>query len=106
MQKFICRAECPSLSMCAWIIDGYKCVRTTRIESTRPSGSLLWTNDTIVSEQYYNHINWGWDGYCNGYFFVSVLEPLSPTFIDNGVEIKNTYDFDFDTDLYIYPYIY
>lgn len=90
----------------AWIIDGYKCVRTTRIESTRPSGSLLWTNDTIVSEQYYNHINWGWDGYCNGYFFVSVLEPFSPTFIDNGVEIKNTYDFDFDTDLYIYPYIY
>ena len=59
-----------------------------------------------MGTNYYNHLNWGWDGYCNGYFFVSSLQPTSPAFIDNGATTKELYNFDFDTELYIYPNIY
>lgn len=55
----------------AFIIDGYKEITTTVINYKRESGESIWTETSRrVSVENYNHINWGWCGMDNGYFYV------------------------------------
>lgn len=42
----------------AWIVDGYTTITTP-------------TSDTTTSTATYFHVNWGWDGYCNGYYLIN-----------------------------------
>ncbi len=54
----------------SWVIDGYKEIVYTFYEYTKPQDMLSWLyvgSFTRTSE--YIHINWGWKGDCNGYFY-------------------------------------
>ena len=51
----------------AWVIDGY--CREDVIEPVGIDGSL-----ELTEHYYYNHINWGWNGFDNGYFLDGVWD--------------------------------
>lgn len=53
----------------AWIIDGYKdllFIRTKYSKLYSDEYTVEWTRQ--IGETHTAHINWGWDGNCNGYF--------------------------------------
>lgn len=59
-----------------WIVDGYKYIYVKYGEYTKPSGSISWK----LLNQWYTttrmaHINWGWEGKGNGFFWGDVFEP-------------------------------
>ncbi len=47
-----------------------------------PSGGHGWVCDGYQSDDYF-HMNWGWGGTYNGYFYLDNLNPGSNTFTDN-----------------------
>lgn len=60
----------------AWVADGYKVYKYyyCRFERAVGDGSPVITEQTLISETYYTHINWGWDGDCNGYFGLGIYD--------------------------------
>lgn len=81
----------------AWIFDGYK----KRISVT--NHYVLWGNGEIeflyqepMVANKYLHINWGYDGDNNGYYYADVFDVSAYYELDNGVddneEIYATYD--------------
>ena len=78
----------------AWVVDGHRRITKTTTEYIKPEGSELWE---IMYESYdiynYNHINWGWDGTCNGYFSSGVYQANRGTEYDAGVNtnLANNY---------------
>ena len=71
----------------AWVIDGHYERKLHYMRYVREPNSELWT---LNLEQYiyfnYNHINWGLDGSCNGYFINNVFN------MANGFEYDNSYN--------------
>ena len=60
----------------AWVIDGIFERMLHYMAYTREPNSELWTlHDESYAYYRYNHINWGWDGLCNGYFLEDVFKP-------------------------------
>lgn len=58
----------------AWIVDGHLQRELHYTVYTRPSNSELWQlRDQYFIYYNYNHINWGDDGCCNGYFLEDVF---------------------------------
>jgi hypothetical protein len=53
-----------------WVADGYRDIEIWRTKYARlyDDGEFVeqWTRK--ISESHVLHINWGWDGICNGYF--------------------------------------
>lgn len=45
-----------------------------------------WVCDGYAADNYF-HMNWGWGGYANGYFYLSALNPAGPNFINNQAAI-------------------
>lgn len=43
------------------------------------SGGHAWVCDGYAADDYF-HMNWGWGGYANGYFYLSNLNPAGQTF--------------------------
>ncbi len=81
----------------AWIVDGYLRHIITRTIYNIDSR----TTETVTN--YYNHINWGWDGMNNGYFLDDVFNTATPYRLDYGS--SNVANFNFDiyvrfTELY------
>lgn len=88
----------------AWVIDGYKEISSTMTTYVRPAGRVNWEIlrvDNSVIE--FNHINWGWNGACNGYFSTNVFEPSSANRYDPDVNTNSSYNF--TENLKIYPNI-
>ena len=60
----------------AWLIDGFRTVRTTTTDYIKYINSFVWE---VIGEYSfitnYNHFNWGWDGNYNGYFSSGVFNP-------------------------------
>ncbi len=60
----------------AWIVDGAYQYIVHSTEWKRVHGEIEWTlhrdYGNITTE--YMHINWGWDGNCNGYFAANVFD--------------------------------
>ncbi|VFB12980.1 pyrogenic exotoxin B [Bacteroides heparinolyticus] len=58
----------------AWVVDGCYEYKVHYTEWVRPIGGsvweLIWESDT---EHEYMHINWGFDGQCNGFFSAGVF---------------------------------
>ncbi len=48
--------------------------RPVLYKGNSPSGGHAFVCDGYDGQGYY-HINWGWEGYCNGYFKLSILNP-------------------------------
>lgn len=74
----------------AWVVDGFKkyVVKTESYETTD------FTTTTITT--IYNHINWGLNGKCNGYFLDCVFAPQKGNEYDNDKrkDDKNNYNFE------------
>lgn len=61
----------------AWVVDGYKDFKYSycRYERAEGDGSEpIITQQTILREAHSLHINWGFDGDCNGYFAFNVYD--------------------------------
>jgi hypothetical protein len=56
-----------------------------------------------MDTNYYNHLNWGWDGYNNGYYLTNVFDTQNYSELDFGV--SGSVDYNFSAKLYMYPYI-
>jgi hypothetical protein len=54
----------------AWVADGYKDYRLYRntYAQAYPAPGYYLVNTEFIEEVHALHINWGWDGVCNGYF--------------------------------------
>lgn len=70
-----------------FVIDGYLTETTTVTTARRPINSLTpyWevVDSYSVVTGNYNHINWGWNGFDNGYFKVGKFNPLAYDFNEN-----------------------
>ena len=68
----------------AWVVDGYKSFTVHYQEYTVQNGLI----QDVYCDEYkttsYNHINWGWNGYDNGYFLSNVFNANCVDYIDNG----------------------
>lgn len=88
----------------AWVIDGFKKVETTTVEYVRNESTGFMTEvGQRVSTNYYNHLNWGWNGDSNGYFLCNVFNTQNSSQLDLGVTSNANYNF--TIDIRIYPYI-
>ena len=87
----------------AWIVDGYRHIHALHRECIRPMPQLLWTElRRWTTDHYYYHINWGWNGDSNGYFFRDVFNTDSSSDLDTE-EYEES--FDFTTALMMYANI-
>lgn len=88
----------------AWVVDGHRRITKTTTEYVRPEGNEQWE---VMYESYdilnYNHINWGWDGTCNGYFSSGVYQASKGAEYDAGV--GTNYANNYPTQLMIQPNI-
>lgn len=77
----------------SFIADGYRDIEVWRIKYALPVGEqYIPVSRTKVSESHCLHINWGWDGVCNGYFsFASYNTALGEEY-DTAYNYAN-YDF-------------
>lgn len=57
----------------AWIVDGYTTITTPTSDSTSTSAT-------------YFHVNWGWAGYCNGYYLITNQNTATGNFNVEGSE--------------------
>lgn len=73
----------------AWVVDGYRIQYDTHAYYAADDLRLL--DRTRTPEKNYVHCNWGWDGYCNGYYLYNALE--SSGYVD--------YDFNYSKDLQV-----
>lgn len=84
----------------AWIVDGYK--------SYYPTGEIPPGNGSLSYHpyfKYYNHVNWGWDGDCNGYFLAGVFNTQIAHSYDSSSSIYSM-DYNYVSNLqYLVPYI-
>jgi hypothetical protein len=64
----------------AWIIDGCKIFKIRTRQYQKADNEAVWTLfDTSYSdEKKYCHINWGWNGSANGYFYIYDTTSLCP----------------------------
>lgn len=67
----------------AWVIDGYKKVQTIKI-GKNANGEIV--SSSVVSTNQYVHCNWGWGGYCDGWFTTGL--------VDESFSPNNDYEFD------------
>lgn len=84
----------------AWVVDGYKCYYRRGDPMPTQPDDYTWNSHY----KYYNHVNWGWYGDSNGYFFANVFDTTAAYFYDEFFD--HTYDFNWQYDLhYMAPYI-
>lgn len=65
-----------------WLVDGGYYIKTHYV-SYVSHDEINWEilNDWMT-ELTYNHINWGWDGYCNGFFLYNIFNPTNASQYD------------------------
>ena len=73
----------------AWVVDGYRIQYDTHAYYAADDLRLL--DRTRTPEKNYVHCNWGWDGYCNGYYLYNALK--SSGYVD--------YDFNYSKNLQV-----
>ncbi len=61
----------------AWTIDGYRMYTTKVIKSRYKNGRLVGTDIYETDPTTMVHCDWGWGGYCNGYFVSGVFDLTS-----------------------------
>ena len=67
----------------AWVIDGYKKVQTIKI-GKNSNGEIV--SSSVASTNQYVHCNWGWGGYCDGWFTTGL--------VDESFSPNDVYEFD------------
>lgn len=90
----------------AWIVDGYKDIIYYRdkYEKAYADGNYILTSHAITSESHSLHINWGWNGICNGYFTFGTYNAAESESYDTNTNTA-TYNFSESVNMLcdIYP---
>ena len=71
----------------AWVVDGYADYKYYyyRFERAEEEGvPPIITRQTFISKEHSFHINWGWDGDCNGYFDIGVFDVDAANFYEGS----------------------
>lgn len=77
-----------------WLIDGGYHIKThSVVYASQDEVYWVFYYDWTVN-QTYSHINWGWDGLCNGLFLYNVFNANSASEYDNGSSYNNHTDDD------------
>lgn len=81
-----------------WVMDGVYVLFYEHFSWTKPANSFGgWTLDSHTTETHaYYHLNWGWNGNCNGYFYEGVFDTTSGINYDTGVHTAN---YNFNTEI-------
>lgn len=79
----------------AWVVDGGYRYTTHATEWTKPTNQIRWTllNDYGEKTSEYLHINWGWNGICNGLFILGNLASGKGNKYDNAGSNSNSDNF-------------
>lgn len=72
-----------------WLIDGGYHIKTHSVIYTSQNGTDWVSYYDWITNQTYNHINWGWDGHCNGLFLYNVFNANSGSEYDYGSSSYN-----------------
>lgn len=90
-----------------WVVDGYLKHEIVASEWTRDSNlfgaewELLAEYDPYYTEYY--HMNWGWDGNCNGYFKTNIFETNKALEYDNtSNNFYNSISGDYKNNVYYF----
>jgi len=94
----------------AWIADGYKVVECRKNTYSKGQGNgsqddSEWelVSSELVSESYFIHYNWGWNGVCNGFFAPNVFRCNSAHDFDLGEGgLREDIDFNNGVTYYIF----
>lgn len=83
-----------------WVMDGAYVLFYEHFSWTKPAGSLAdWTLDSHTTETHtYYHLNWGWNGDSNGYFYAGVFDTTRGLNYDTSFHSAN---YNFNTDIQI-----
>lgn len=77
-----------------WLVDGGYHIKIHSILYNSQNG-VNWIYDhDWTTNQTYNHINWGWDGQCNGLFLYNVFNANNGSEYDYGSSSYNHIDED------------
>ena len=76
----------------AWVADGYKQINYIQTTYEYELNGRPVIVDQTITTQYYLHLNWGWDGCNNGYFYEGVFKTDEPYILDAGSSISTHYD--------------
>ena len=71
----------------AWVVDGFK----KYVVKTESYETIDFTTTTITT--IYNHINWGFNGKCNGYFLDNIFAPQKGKAYDNNKPKNDVYNY-------------
>lgn len=76
----------------AWVVDGYKKLKISRY-------NIRYGYLEGYSFRLYNHINWGWNGMCNGYFSDEVFSTNNAESFDRNVVNNDHTNYNFNQNL-------
>jgi len=88
------------------MLTHYKPVFISAIPGTTFSAAHSWVIDgaKYLSGSYLFHFNFGWQGYCNGYFSRSCLNPANGVEYDNGYTYSEGDDYDYSWHFRVITY--
>jgi len=69
----------------AWVCDGYR--RNRHIQIHNPGTPYEYETSFITD--FYLYMNWGWGGYCDGWFLYNLYNPNGSNYSSNTYIIKN-----------------
>ena len=73
-----------------WLVDGGYHIKTHYVSNVSHDGINWEVLCDWMTELTYSHINWGWNGYCNGFFLYNIFNPTNASQYDE-------YDVSFDS---------
>ena len=93
----------------AWVTDAYKTMDyyedlyRLRVGSGSNGEEWDFVESKKIKTSNFIHYNWGWDGYCNGYFFIGAFNTKEPFTYDPGITSGGNYhDFAKDTSYFFF----
>ena len=74
-----------------WVVDGYKDLiyYKDKYEKVYADGGYTLTSHMMTGESHSLHINWGWNGNCNGYFTFGTYNTADSESYDTGTNTAN-----------------
>lgn len=77
----------------AWVADGYKdyLLYEDTYAQAYPNPGYYLVSSTLIEEVHALHINWGWNGTCNGYFNFNIYNTANAFSYDGPSGVSNNY---------------
>lgn len=73
-----------------WVFDGYLIENCITYTMYNTGNGWAYTGDSFPFCRYYNHYNWGWRGYNNGYFLENIYQIKDDPYYDGKSQKDNS----------------